>query len=464
MAKIAFLKPAATELQEPQLHAAPIVETSPADDESQLYADSKRSSRIGLWALAIGFGGFIIWASFAPLDEGVVAQGTVSVDTHRKPVQHLTGGIIKEVLVREGQMVKEGQVLMKLDEASAKAAYEASRQKYFTLRAMESRLNAEQANSHKMIFTPEVTEAAAKDPMIKSQLTTQEQLLAARRGNLEGDLASLHQQIQGQQDSISSYKLILDSRKSQLSLLMNELKNTRELADEGYAPRTKVWELERNVADANAAISDATGNIQRAVANIGDLRSKIISREQDYNKDVQQQMSDVKAQVEAEAEHLRSLTGDLNRIDIKSPATGQVVGLALQSPGGVVQPGAKIMDIVPNDEPLLLEAKVPPNYIDRMHKGLPVDIRFNTFANTPTLVVEGKALSVSSDLITDPDTHQSYYLARVEVTPEGRKQLGNRKLEAGMPTEMVFRTGERSLLTYLLGPLYKRAAASMKEA
>ena len=466
MAKIAILKPAA--VAEPQETAAAQVPArireEALDPEIASYVDTRRASRVGLWALAIGFGGFLIWAAFAPLDEGIVAPGVVSVDTHRKPVQHLTGGIIKEVFVREGQQVKEGQVLMKLDEAAAKAAYEASRQKYFTLRAMESRLNAEQASSQKMVFTPEVTEAAAKDPMIKAQLTTQEQLLAARRGNLEGDLASLRQQIKGQEESISSYKLILDSRKTQLSLLANELKNTRELADEGYAPRTKVWELERNVADANAAISDAVGNIQRAVAGIGDLRSRIISRQQDYNKDVQQQMSDVKAQVEAEAEHLRSLTGDLGRIDIKSPATGQVVGLAMQSPGGVVQPGAKIMDIVPKDEPLLLEAKVPPNYIDRMHAGLPVDVRFSSFANTPTLVVEGKAISVSSDLITDPDTHQSYYLARVEVTPEGRKQLGNRKLEAGMPTDMVFRTGERSLLTYLLGPLYKRAAASMKEA
>jgi protease secretion system membrane fusion protein len=177
-------------------------------------------------------------------------------------------------------------------------------------------------------------------------------------------------------------------------------------------------------------------------------------------------MSDVKAQVEAEAEKLRALTGDLNRIDIRAPATGQVVGLQLQSEGGVVQPGQKIMDIVPNDEPLLLEAKVPPNYIDRMHAGLPVDIRFNSFANTPTLVVEGKVVSVSSDLVTDPGNPNSppYYLARVEVTPEGRKQLGNRKLEAGMPTEMVFRIGERSLLTYLLGPLYKRTAAAMKES
>jgi protease secretion system membrane fusion protein len=142
-----------------------------------------------------------------------------------------------------------------------------------------------------------------------------------------------------------------------------------------------------------------------------------------------------------------------------------VVGLQIQTPGGVIQPGQKLMDIVPFDEPLLLEAKVPPTFIDRMRAGLPVDIRFSNFAHSPTLVVEGKVLSVSGDLITDPNNpNVSYYLARVEVTPEGRKQLGDRQLQAGMPTEMIFRTGERSLLNYLLGPLYKRMAGSMKEA
>jgi protease secretion system membrane fusion protein len=463
MAKIAFLNPA----QDPQPPAgvpAEIAEETPIS----AYADTKRAGRVGLWALAIGFGGFLLWAAFAPLDEGVAAQGLVSVDTHRKPVQHLTGGIVKEVLVHEGQMVKEGQVLMKLDEEASKANYEASRQKYMSLRAIEGRLVAEQTGAAKINFHPELVAAAAKDPMVRSVMTTQEQLLAARRGNLQGDLSSLRQQIQGQEESIRAYKMIVDSRKTQLGLLNEELKNTRELVNEGYAPRAKQWELERNVADTMASMSDATGRIMSSQATIGDLRSRLISREQDYRKDVEQQMSDVKAQVEAEAQKLRALTGDLSRIEIRSPATGQVVGLQMQTAGGVVQPGMKIMDVVPNDEPLLLEARVPPNFIDRVHAGLPVDIRFNSFAHTPTLVVDGKVVSISSDLITDQNAQgapaMQYYLARVEVTPEGRKKLGNRQLQAGMPTEMVFRTGERSLLTYLLGPLYKRAAAAMKEA
>jgi protease secretion system membrane fusion protein len=461
MANIAFLNPA----KEPQPAAGVPAEIA---DETPIsaYADTKRAGRVGLWALAIGFGGFLLWAAFAPLDEGVAAQGLVSVETHRKPVQHLTGGIVKEVLVREGQMVKEGQVLIKLDEETSKANYEASRQKYMSLRAIEGRLVAEQTNTAKVTYHPELMAAAAKDPLIRSLMTTQDQLLAARRGTLQGDLASLRQQIQGQEESIRAYKMIVDSRKTQLSLLNEELKNTRGLVAEGYAPRAKQWELERNVADTMASMSDATGRIMSAQASIGDLRNRVISREQDYRKDVEQQMADVKAQVEAEAQKLRALAGDLSRIEIKSPATGQVVGLAMQTPGGVVQPGVKLMDIVPNDEPLLLEAHVQPNFIDRVHAGLPVDIRFNSFAHSPTLVVDGKVVSVSTDLISDPNNPQSppYYLARVEVTPEGRKKLGTRQLQAGMPTEMVFRTGERSLLTYLLGPLYKRAAAAMKEA
>jgi membrane fusion protein, protease secretion system len=131
--------------------------------------------------------------------------------------------------------------------------------------------------------------------------------------------------------------------------------------------------------------------------------------------------------------------------------------------GGVIQGGQKIMDIVPDDEPLLLETRVPPNMIDRVHAGLPVDVRFSSFANSPQLVVEGKVISVSGDLLTDPPTNQTYYLARVRLTPEGFKKLGNRVLQPGMPVDVVLKTGERSMLTYLLHPLIKRMAASLKE-
>ena len=150
-------------------------------------------------------------------------------------------------------------------------------------------------------------------------------------------------------------------------------------------------------------------------------------------------------------------------MEIRSPAQGQVVGLMTQTVGGVLQAGQKLMDIVPKGAPLMLEAQVAPHLIDRVHMGMPVDVRFSSFANTPQLVVNGDVESVSGDLLTDPHTNISYYLARVKVSEDGLKILGKRELRPGMPVEVIFRGGERSMLTYLLHPLTKRLAASMTE-
>ena len=165
----------------------------------------------------------------------------------------------------------------------------------------------------------------------------------------------------------------------------------------------------------------------------------------------------------AEEQKYRSVSNDLQRVEIKAPASGQVVSLAAQTVGGVIQPGQKLMDIVPEDEPLLLEVRVAPHLIDRVQAQMPVDVRFSSFAHSPQLVVEGQVVSVSGDLLTEQQSGVSYYLARVQVTPEGLKVLGKRHLQPGMPVEVVFKTGERTLLTYLLHPLLKRMSAAMKE-
>jgi protease secretion system membrane fusion protein len=424
--------------------------------------DSVRAGRIGLWALAIGLGGFLLWAAFAPLDEGVPSVGQVVVDTKRKAVQHLTGGIIKEVLVGEGDRVKEGQPLIKLDEGVAKANYEATRQRYLGLRAMQARLLAEQSGAPAISFHPDL-QSAAQDPLIKSQMMTQEQLFQSRKSSLRADLQGLQESIQGQQSLIKSYEEISVSRRNQLRLLGEELEHTRGLVKEGYAPRNRQLELERMVSDANGSIAELLGNIARAQNAVSELRQKLIGRQQEYRKEVESQLSDVTREVQSEEPKFHALKEDLQRIDIKSPAAGQVVGLAVQTVGGVVQPGQKLMDIVPENEPLLLESRVPPHLIDRVKQGLPVDVRFSSFSNSPQLVVEGKVGSVSGDLLTDPQNGAQYYLARVSVTPEGRQKLGKRVLQPGMPVEVIFKTGERSLLAYLMHPLTKRLAAAMKE-
>jgi len=442
---------------------APAVGARQDDDGTPpINTDTGHAGRVGMWALAIGFGGFLLWATLAPLDEGVAAPGMVALDTKRKAVQHLTGGIVKEVLVREGQKVQEGEVLIQLDGAVAKANFESTRQRYFSLRAMQARLMAEQAGAGAITYHPDLL-AGAQDPLIRAQMVTQEQLLAARRSALAADLQSFNESAQGQEGLIQAYRGMQESRRSQLALLSEELKNTRGLVAEGYAPRNRQFELERAVAESNTALAELQGNTIRATRSIGEMRQRAIARQQEYRKEVQTQMADVSREVQGEAEKFQALQNDLARVDIKAPATGQVVGLAVQTSGGVIQPGQKLMDIVPNDAPLLLEAHVQPHFIDRVHTGLPVDIRFSAFSHSPSLVVDGKVISISGDLITDPATNLSYYLARVAVTPEGLSKLGKRQMQPGMPTEVIFKTGERTLLTYMLGPLTKRVAASMKE-
>jgi protease secretion system membrane fusion protein len=425
-------------------------------------ADPGRPVRVGLWALGLGLGGFLLWAAFAPLDEGVPSQGVVAIDTKRKAVQHLSGGIIKEVLVGEGDIVREGQELIRLDDAAAKANYEAVRQRYLGLRAMQGRLLAEQAGQNTINFHPDLV-AASSDPLIKHQMVTQEQLFASRRASLRADLQGLQESIEGQQALIQAYQGMLGNRKNQLSLLNDELGHTRELVKEGYAPRNRQLELERMTAESNAAIAELLGNTMRAQRAVAELRQKLISRQQEYRKEVESQLADVTRDVEADETKFRALRDDLARTEIKSPASGQVVGLVTQTVGGVITPGQKLMDIVPEKEPLLLETRVPPHLIDKVHAGLPVDVRFSTFSHSPQLVVDGKVVSISGDLLTDSQNNTSYYLARVSLTDEGLRKLGKRTLQPGMPVEVVLKTGERSLLAYLLHPLTKRLAASMKE-
>ncbi len=446
--------------------AAPVT-VAPSDDGSSRPApvsDTGRAARVGLWVIGVGFGGFLLWAGLAPLDEGVPTQGTVAIDTKRKSVQHQMGGIVKQVMVREGDQVKEGQVLIRLDEGSARANFEAVRQRYLGLRAMQARLQAEQAGQTTITYHPDL-KVAASDPLIRQQMLTQEQLLLSRRAALRADLQGIEEGIQGQRALLQAYEGMLGHRQNQQALLMDELKNTRDLVKEGYVPRNRQLELERMVSESSASIIDLQGNILRSRRAIAEMSQRAIARQQEYRKEVETQLADVTREAQSDAEKYVAYRAELDRIEIKAPVDGQVVGLAVQSVGGVIQAGQKILDVVPGNEALLLEARVMPHLIDKVHAGLAADVRFSSFAHSPQLVVEGRVQSVSADLLSEqtPAGMMSYYLARVALTPDGLKKLGKRQLQPGMPVEIVIKTGERSMLTYLLHPLTKRIAASMKE-
>ena len=424
--------------------------------------ETGRAVRVALWTLVVGLGGFLLWAAVAPLDEGVPSPATVSIDTKRKAVQHLSGGIIKTVLVREGDQVKEGQVLMRLDDAVARASYESVRQRYLGLRVMEGRLAAENSDRATLEFHPDV-KAASTDPLIRLQMQTQQQLFNSRRSALQAELMAIEESIQGQQAQLQAFKAMRDNKKMQLALLNEELHNTRGLVAEGYVPRNRQLELQRMVAELESVVAELSGNLLRGERSVAELRQRVTLKRFEYKKEVETQLSEVRRDGLSDADKLKAVTNDLDRMDVRSPTTGQVVGLVFQTVGGVIAPAQKIMDIVPADDALLLEAKVAPNLIDRVHAGQVVDVRFSAFAHSPQLVIAGEVVSVSHDALTDPQSYASYFFVRVAVTQEGLKTLGSRQMQPGMQAEVVFKTGERSLLTYLLHPLSKRVAAAMKE-
>ena len=445
----------------------PIQDVEAIDEGMKLQTDTGRVARIGLWVLGLGFGGFLVWATFAPLDEGVPTTGTVSIDTKRKPVQHFSGGTVKEVLVREGQLVEAEQPLIRLSDTTLRADWQQVRQQYFGLRAAEGRLMAEQLGSTQIAFSADLLEAAGDDPEIARHVSVQKQLVQSRRSAISASVASIRESIRGLEGQIEAQRQMIVEREQQRSILKEQLTGIRDLVKEGYAPRNQQLELERDLAENSASLADLQGRQMTARQSILELRQRTLSQESEFRKDVDTELANVRRDVGGLAERFNSLSKQLADTLIRSPSAGQVVGLAVQTVGAVIGPGQKIMDIVPEDESLIVESHIPPHLIDRVRTGDDVDARFSAFAHSPQLVVGGKIVSISQDVLSNPQpipgALNEYYLARVAITPDGVKKLGNRKMQPGMQVEVVIKTGERTMLTYLLHPLLKRVAASMKE-
>ena len=432
-------------------------------DDVELNTDTRPVIRLGFWALVVGFGLFMAWAAWAPLDEGVSAPATVSVEMRRKAIQHMQGGVVREVLTKEGAEVKQGDVLVVLDDAATRAGYESIRQNYLAQRAQESRLLAEVTGAPAITFHPDLLNKG--DTVAAQHIAVQQQLFNSRRAAQVAEVAAGNQSIAGLEGQIAGFKQVLENRRNQQALQSRQVASVKALADDGFAPRNQALQLEQAQAELRAGLSDLESSIQRAHSAIAETRLRLAQRQQEYVKEASTQLADVRREVQANHERLAAVTAELGRTQIKAPVGGQVIGLALTGAGGVVTTGQKLMEILPRGETLLLDAKVPPQVIDRIKVGDTAEVRFAGFANSPQLVVHGKLVSLSGDAVTEAygAAVHSYYLARVEITPEGLKALGNRVMQPGMTAEVLIKTGERSFLTYLMHPLLKRVASAMKE-
>ncbi len=419
--------------------------------------------RWGLFVLLLGFGGFATWAAFAPLDAGVTADATVQVAGNRKSVQHLEGGTIDELLVKEGDLVKAGQVLVRLNPTRAVAEQGVVSTQYIIAKTTESRLLAERDDVDSVEFDPELTERFHNDSRYQRAVASQERLFQTRRDALKGEIAILRENLAGAEQQLQGLEQVQKSRKSQIAYINRELSGVRELAKEGYLPRNRMFELERDAAQLQAALSNDVVEAGRTRNQIAELKLRILQRHQDYQKEVQSQLSDVQKEASALGDRLSAIDYTVRETEIRAPIEGYVQNLSVHTVGGVIGPGTLLMEIVPTDATYLVQARVPVQSIDRVSPGLDVDISFPALNQRTIPNIPGKVLTLSADRLVDEATHMPYYLAQVEVTPAGVDMLQNEVIRAGMPAAVLIRLGERTMLNYLLKPFIERLDRSFKE-
>lgn len=419
--------------------------------------------RLGSLVLWLGFGGFVLWAAFAPLDGGVTAEAQVQVFGHRKAVQHLEGGTIDHILVREGDYVEAGQTLIRLNRTRAVAEQAVVSTQYIMAKTTEARLIAERDNATEIHYAPELLGSFNEDPRFLEAKASQERLFQTRRKALYGEIDILKENLSGAQQQLAGLEQVQKNRRSQIGFIQKQLEGIRDLAKDGYVPRNRMLELEREAAQLQAALSTDLVEAGRARNQIAELKLRILQREQEFQSEVQSQLSEVQKEATAQWERLEALNYTVRETEIRAPIAGYIQNVTVHTEGGVIGGGTQLMEVVPKDERFIIQAHVPVQSIDRVAVGLPVDITFPAFNHARTPNIPGEVQTVSADRLVDEKTGQPYYLAQVSVTDEGMEKLRFNHIRPGMPAAVLIKTGERTLLGYIIKPFKDRIDKSLTE-
>jgi protease secretion system membrane fusion protein len=434
----------------------------PRASEVPLRTEERTVRRTGALLLCAALAGFAWWAATAPLDEAIAAPGTVIVSDYRKSVQSPAQGVVAELRVREGDTVEAGQLLVRLDRQRVEADYELARAQWITARASEARLRAERVRGGTVVF-PQDLLAARADPRVGAEIAQQLELLRTRRAALDNELAAMTQALETLAAQAAGSEAVLESRQRQLRLLNEQIVNERQLAEEGFLPRNRLLEQQRNAATVQVAISEESAAAARLRSQALEQRSRIAQRRQEFLREVERELSEAQREGELQQRRMDGLRVGLQHTEIVAPAAGRVVGLAVHTVGAVLQAGTPVMDIVPAGEPLRVEAQVPPGGIDRVRAGGVVDLLFTAFNQATTPRIPGIVRSVAADVLVDPVSKMPYYKVLVEVTADGERMLQGLDLRPGMPAQVYIVTGERTFFDYLLRPLTDRMRGAFTE-
>jgi epimerase transport system membrane fusion protein len=428
------------------------------------FADDTPIRTIGYFLVIVMFGFFGAWSLLAPLGSAALAPGSVTVEGYRKTVQHLEGGIVKSINVRDGDNISKGQILLELEDTSSRAQLETLRGQLFSALAKEARLIAERDNKTNVSY-PELLTQAHEDKRADENIRIQNQSFTIRNRSRFGEIGILKEQRSQLLAKIEGIKAQKDSRNNLANSFTKELTDFRAMLKEGYIEKQTVTELERRLAQAQGDEGDFSANIATAQTQISEIALKILQIDKDFQREVIDELSKTKNELSELREKTQWLTDTVTRTIIKAPEAGMVLGLTVHTIGAVIPPGGHLLDIVPQEESLIVEAQVSPMDIDRVHIGQTTNVRFSSFKNAITPKIDGHLIRLSADRLVDEKTQNSYYLARIEVEKTGLKELADRGLILlpGMPAEVLINTGDRTFFEYLMQPISNIFARSLIE-
>jgi epimerase transport system membrane fusion protein len=420
--------------------------------------NSHKKFGVLLFILLFGFGG--IWATTAPIDGAARGAGKVTARSYSKIVQHLEGGIISNIFVENGARVAKGDPILNIDNTQPMAQLEITTIQYIALRALETRLIAERDGLSSLNYSPTFVSLGER---AQDETKAQIEIFNARRAALEGGIAVLRQRIGQLQSQIVGLKGLQSSKEELAQSYIEELSDVEELLSQGFSDKNRLRELERNVVRLNGEVAELMASIASTEVQIGETRLQILQQEKEFQNQVVTELSEVQTNVNDSVERVNALEDIVSRTVVRAPESGIVNGLQVHTIGGIVGPGMRIVDIVPEEDDLIVEVEVSPNDIDRVVIGQDASIRFSTFGMGTVPTIYGTVINLSADSFINESTGISYYLARVEVSPDGMEDLGELSLMPGMPAEVFIATGSRTFFEYVFKPFSNALARGLRE-
>ena len=425
--------------------------------------DIDRHVNYGLAIIAVGFLGLLVWAALAPLAGAVVAPGQLVPEGNHKTIQHLEGGIIRDIRVKEGDVVKAGDVLIELDSVATRARAQQLRLQVDSLSATQARLLAEERNQATIVFPPDLVQRE-NDPNVADVLLGQREIFRSRMEARRMRVAALNGEIDQLKEQIKGLDAQHASSMGQLASVQDELKGLKRLFKEGFGWESRIRAFEREAEKLQGDAAKASADKAAALARIQQTRAEMAKTDQEFMERTAEQRQETLRQLHDAEQQLRSASDGLNRLAIVAPISGRVLNLRKNAVSGVVTPGEALMDIVPLDERLTADVRISPQDIDQVEVGQTAEVLFPTLNRRQTPVLSGKVDVVSADRLVDSATNQPYYLARVDITEASPDRLGSVMLKPGVPVEVHVQTGSRSALSYLLKPLTDSIRRGMNES